>query len=122
MKFRLITLCAALCLSLAPVFADSSADVRRRLEQRLPAIDDLKARQIIGENNQGLVEFRKAGAPQDNATVSDENRDRAAVYAVIAQQTGQSPDAVGRARAHQIAANSRSGVWIQDASGQWRRK
>lgn len=119
MKTRLFTLFAALCLLTVTAFAESAGDIRRRMEQRLPQIDTLKAQEIVGENNRGLLEERKTGA---GSTVSDENRDREAVYALIAKETGASAEAVGRARAKQIAANSRGGVWVQDESGAWKKK
>ena len=122
MNSRLFACCAAFCLMVATLFADGAADVRRHMEQRLPMIDGLKARQIIGENNRGYVETRQPGTAQDSAILADENRDRETVYALIAQQTGQSADAVGRARAKKISANSSPGVWVQNEAGQWHRK
>ena len=119
MKTRLFTLFTALCLLTAAAVGQSAADLRRRMEQRLPQIDQLKAQEIIGENNRGFLEERKAGG---GGTVADENRDREAVYALIAKETGASADSVGRARAKQIAANSASGVWVQDESGAWKKK
>lgn len=119
MKARIFTLFAALCLLTVSAFAESAADIRRRMEQRLPQIDALKAQEIVGENNRGLLEERKAGA---GSVVSDENRDREAVYALIAKETGASADSVGRARAKQISSNSRSGVWVQDEAGAWKKK
>lgn len=122
MKARIFTLFAALCLLSVPAFAESAADLRRRMEQRLPQIDALKAQEIVGENNRGLLEERKSGTAGAASVVSDENRDRAAVYALIAKETGASADSVGRARARQIAANSRAGVWVQDEAGAWKKK
>lgn len=122
MTTRILTLFAALCLLAAPVFAESAAAIRGRMEQRLPQIDALKAQEVLGENNRGFLEERKSGVAGAAAVVADENRDREAVYALLAQQTGATSDSVGRARARQIAANSRSGVWVQDESGRWARK
>jgi len=119
MKTRLFTLFTALCLLGITAFAESAVDIRRRMEQRLPQIDALKAREIVGENNRGLLEERKDGA---GSTVADENRDREAVYALIARETGASAVAVGRARAKQIASTSRPGVWVQDEAGTWKKK
>ena len=119
---RLLTLFAAVCLLAAPAFAQSAADLRRRMEQRLPQIDALKAKEILGETNRGFLEERKTGSAEAGGVVADENRDREAVYALIAKDTGATADAVGRARARQIAANSRPGVWVQDESGLWKRK
>ncbi|WP_157693538.1 DUF1318 domain-containing protein [Opitutus sp. GAS368] len=119
MKTRLCTLFAALCLLTVTAFAETAADIRHRMEQRLPQIDAFKAREILGENNRGLLEERKPGS---GSVVSDENRDREAVYALIAKETGASSDSVARARAKQIAANSKPGVWLQDESGAWKKK
>ncbi|MBL9215978.1 MAG: DUF1318 domain-containing protein [Opitutaceae bacterium] len=119
---RLLTLFAAACLLAAPAFAQNAADLRRRMEQRLPQIDALKAQEVLGENNRGLLEERKAGSAEAGRVIADENRDREAVYALIAKDTGASVEAVARARARQIAANSRPGVWLQDDGGRWYRK
>lgn len=116
---RFFTLFAALCLLAVAASGQSAADLRRRMEQRLPQIDALKAQEIVGENNRGFLEDRKPGS---GSVVADENRDREAVYALIAKETGASADSVARARAKQIATHSRSGVWVQDESGAWKKK
>jgi len=122
MKTRILALCAALCLAAGPSFAETTNAILQRMEQRLSAIDGLKARELVGENNRGLVEVRGNGSAEAGSAVSDENRDREAVYALIAKDTGALADAVGRTRAKQIAAKSRSGVWVQDESGRWAKK
>lgn len=122
MPARLLTLFAALCLVTATAFAATAADLRRQMEQRLPAIDAMKTAEAVGENNRGLLEVRPAGKADAASLVAEENRDREAVYALIAKETGATPDSVGRARAKQIAANSRAGVWVQDAGGAWKKK
>lgn len=120
---RLFLLCAALLTLAAPltVQAQSARELQSRMAQRLPQIDELKAAGALGENNRGYLEVRES---QGNAAAlaADENRDREAVYALIARETGSSAEAVGRARARQIDAQSKSGVWVQDESGAWRRK
>lgn len=122
-RFRFITLFLALCVVAVSAFAaESAADLRRRMEQRLPAIDRLKTAEAVGENNRGLLEVRGSGGTDASAIVAEENRDREAVYALIAKETGASVESVGRARARQIAANSRPGVWVQDERGQWKKK
>ncbi len=122
MKARSFTLVAALCVLTASAFAETATDIRRRMEQRLPQIDALKAQEAVGETNRGFLEERKAGAPNAAAVVAEENRDREAVYAYIAKETGATHDSVGRARGKQIAANSRPGVWVQDDAGNWLKK
>jgi len=124
MNARILSCLFAASLAAVVVHAESAADIRRRMEQRLGAIDSLKAQEAVGENNQGYLAVPPAGKPAGNAAsvVADENRDRASVYALIAQQTGATADNVGRARARQIAAGSRPGVWVQDEAGKWSKK
>ena len=109
---RLLLVCAALFTLAAPLTAQaqSARELQARMAQRLPQIDELKAAGALGENNRGYLEVREA---KDNAAAlaADENRDREAVYALIARETGSSAENVGRARAKQIAAQSRSGAW-----------
>ena len=121
MSIRFFSLFTILCLLTVSAWAENAADIRRRMEQRLPALDKAKATEAIGENNRGFVEVR-GSATDAGALVSEENRDREAVYALIARETGATPDSVGRARAKQIATNSRAGVWVQDESGRWYKK
>ncbi len=121
MIIRILTLLAAIGLFSTAALAESATDIQHRMAQRLSAIDELKAKEVIGENNRGYVEVRQA-APGADSVVSEENRDRAAVYTLIAQKTSATSDAVGQARAKQIATNSRSGVWLQDELGKWYKK
>ena len=122
MKTRLISLFAVFCVLIAPAFAENVTDIRRRLEQRLPQIDALKAQEVVGETNRGLLDVRKPGDSGAAGVVAAENHDREAVYAYIAKETGSNADAVARARAKQISANSRPGVWVQDEAGKWIKK
>jgi len=104
--------------------ADDLSAVRARMEERLPTIDDLKAKGAVGENNQGYLEVRDAAAGGSNARniVSAENRDRGTVYSAIAEKNKTTSEQVGRARARRIAANSASGVWLQRENGEWYKK
>lgn len=95
----------------------SAQGLKERMAARLPVIDDLKARGIVGENNQGYLEF--VGPPEKAQVVAAENADRQAAYATIARQTGASPEAVGRQRAAQIAQKSMPGVRLQKPDGTW---
>lgn len=122
MNVRFLSLLAAcVCLAVS-AFGQNSREIQQRMRERLPQLDALKARELIGENNRGLVEVRGTDDAGAASVVADENRDRGQVYALIAKETGATPDAVGRARAKDIAARSRPGVWVQDESGRWARK
>lgn len=117
---RIMFLIAALCLFSA-VRAEDIGAVKARVEQRIPQVDSLKEKGVVGENNHGFLEVR--GSSSDaSAVVAAENKDREALYAAVAQRTGSSAVAVGKARAAKIAQNSSSGVWVQDDLGNWKKK
>lgn len=101
--------------------AEDLKAVQARMGQRLAQIDAAKSSGALGENNRGLVEVRGGGG--DVGTLaSEENKDREIVYAALAQQTKTTAEEVGKSRAQKIAQNSKPGVWIQDAGGDWRKK
>lgn len=117
----LLMISLALMTGTVAMPAQDLGAAQTRMAERLPRIDALKAEGTLGENNRGLLEVR--GASEEAGTVSvAENRDREAVYAGIARQTGATPAAVGVARARQIAAKSAPGVWLQRENGEWYRK
>ena len=96
-------------------------EIKARMADRLPVIMELKQKGLVGENNQGLLEF--VGATKEKADVVEaENKDRNIVYQAIAKKTETTPEIVGQRRAQQIAANAKSGEWFQDEAGQWKQK
>lgn len=103
-------------------FAGSAyaADIAARMQARLPAIKELKAKGIVGENNKGFLEFR--GAPANQNIVQDENDDRKEVYATIAAKQGVTAEVVGNRRAEQIASKAAPGELIQHPNGTWNKK
>ena len=119
---RLALLGVALVFGTVVGSAQDLNAIRARMEQRVAAVDALKDRGVAGETNRGYLEARGSASAQDQQVISAENSDRGAVYAAIAAQTGSDAETVGRARAQRIAANSKPGVWIQDANGNWKQK
>ncbi|MFH0728188.1 MAG: YdbL family protein [Pseudomonadota bacterium] len=96
-------------------------DIKERMKNRLPEIVDLKARGIIGENNQGFLQF-VGQTKEKEALVAEENKDRESVYAAIANSQGTSADMVGRRRAIQIVSVASPGDWLQNEAGNWYQK
>jgi uncharacterized protein len=101
--------------------AGFSEDIKERMKNRLPQIVDLKARGIIGENNQGYLQFVGQTKEKEDL-VADENKDRESVYAAIANSQGTSADLVGQRRAIQIISVAPPGDWLQNAAGNWYQK
>ena len=99
----------------------SSAEIKQRMIDRLPVIKFLKDKGLVGENNNGYLEFiGQKKANQD--VVESENNDRKLVYEAIAKQQGTTVELVGKHRAVQIANKAQPGDWLQDANGKWYQK
>jgi len=95
--------------------------IKQRMIDRLPVINNLKGRGIIGENNLGFLEF--VGSQKEKAdVVAAENMDRKSVYEAIAKNQGTTIQVVGQHRAIQIADKALAGEWLQDANGKWYQK
>jgi uncharacterized protein len=99
-----------------------AADIKARMQQRLPTIVQLKSDGIVGENNQGYLEFVPGAAQKMDNIVAEENSDRKMVYEAIAKQQNTSADLVGRRRAIQIGQRAAAGEWLQNDSGKWFKK
>ena len=117
-------LLAVIMFSGSAVLATAAEDlgaVKARMVQRLPLLDELKTKGVVGENSRGMTELRGGDVDAGDA-VAAENRDRGIVYAEIAKQTRTSVEQVARVRARQIAAASAPGVWLQKEDGTWYKK
>ena len=120
MKHTVLTIMAFFCLMFC--VQNALADgIKDRMLARLPVINALKAQGLVGENNQGFLEFRSKQKPNADV-ISAENADRQAVYKAIATRQNTTPAFVGQARAAQIAEKESPGTWVQGADGAWKKK
>lgn len=122
MKILQIGMVCLLLLSVVSVALAFGEDVKARMQERLPLIIELKAEGIVGENNQGYLEFRSSNKKNVD-DVNAENSDRRTVYAEIARQQGATSEQVGARRAQQIRATiAKPGDWLQADNGRWYQK
>ncbi len=119
-RIMFIAIVAAAALLLTGLTAPA-ASIKDRMLERIPAINALKDKGIIGENNRGYLEYRSADKPEQQL-VNDENSDRQAVYQSIAQQQKVDAVLVGQRRAKQIADIGQKGHWFQKPDGTWYKK
>lgn len=118
---HVILMLLVLLTTLASAQKAQSETIKDRMLARLPVIAELKASGLVGENNQGYLEFRSAQMPKADV-IAAENEDRRTVYAAIAERQKTSPAFVGQARAVQIADKESPGTWVQGADSAWRQK
>ena len=112
---------AAMTLFFLSVDSGSAQDIKARMKERLPQILALKTKGLVGENNQGYLQF--VGATKEHEdVVSAENADRRTVYEAIAKQEGTTAQFVGKRRALQLVGQAHAGDWVQNDAGQWVQK
>mgnify|MGYP003573126862 CR=1 FL=1 len=124
MKKSLPNLLALLVLltSVSGLRAETEAEIQARMIERVPAVDQLKTSELVGENNLGFLEQRGRLDAEQGAVLADENADRRALYTIIASRSGLSIGVVGQGRAEQIRNRSAKGIWLQGADGNWYKK
>ncbi len=103
----------------ALIWAGPVDDIRARMAERKPAIEALKVKKILGENNRGYLEPRHSVHPEQEKLMSDENDDRRELYKAIAGEKGSRMEQVGREHAHENNREARRGTWVQDEYGEW---
>lgn len=100
--------------------------------ERLEAINDLKTRGVLAENNRALLELRSLDALADlkeramaQRLVRNENADREQLFKEIAAAENVDLSQLDRIRetyAETIRAKARPGDWIQLPDGSWEQK
>jgi uncharacterized protein len=115
---RVLTFTAILFAISSITFAQ---DIKARFKDRLPKIIELKSQGIIGENNQGYLNF-VGNVRQMQDVVEAENTDRRTVYEEIAVREGTTVQTVGQRRALQLRDLANPGDWVQNDAGKWYRK
>ena len=118
---RLQTIIFILIIILLTLGTSLGGSLKEKIKTRQPQIIALKAKETIGENNRGYLEYRGKKEPT-KGLLEEENQDRRTVYTAIAKQQNTSAENVGRRRAAQIAERAPAGTWLQNAKGEWYRK
>ena len=108
---------ALLCSALS----GQAASIKDRMLARIPAINALKDKGAVGENNKGFLEFRTSDKSEQKL-VAEENKDRKSVYGAIAKNQQVDIVLVGQRRAKQISAKGSKGHWFQKPDGTWYKK
>jgi len=121
MKKTILAL-SLLAITALSVTGQTAAELKQRMNDRLPAILEMKTAQLVGENNEAYLTILKEVSESQATTVQQENADRRAVYTMLSKQTGATLDLVQKKRAEQLRELATSGTMIQTAEGAWQAK
>jgi uncharacterized protein YdbL (DUF1318 family) len=118
-------LCAAICAPAAARANDDSAKLKERFKQRHPQLVELKDGARVGETTEGYVDFVQANYSKDRSAkklVEAENRDRRALYALIAKKAGTAPETVAKRNARRNFNKAKPHHYLKLRSGKWVQK
>lgn len=104
---------------LTSAVAQSESELKSSLMDRVSSIDKLKLTEKVGENNLGLLSQRSRLTPDETKLMNAENKDRRALYGILARRLNLTVKVVGQGRAEELREKSADGVWLQDPSGKW---
>ena len=100
--------------------------LKTRMLNRLKLIDQLKTRNILGEDKFGYLAptppNEKSLDAKQVALVKEENDDRKEIYNILAKRTNTTLLQVQDVRAKMIRDKSKKGMWLQDTKGRWYQK
>lgn len=102
--------------------APTARSIKQNMQKRQPELAALLRKGVLGEANDGYLAARGTLTEEEKKLADAENQDRKTVYSAIAKQQNTTVTLVGQRRAKQIAERAASGIWIQNAAGEWSRK
>ena len=98
-----------------------TAGIKERMKQRLPAIVDLKVKGIVGENNRGYLGYVTSVRAHEDI-IAAQNRDRKAIYDLLAKRQNTALDVVENVQAKRKADKVKPGQFFQNPDGAWLKK
>ena len=131
MKKWNIKIFALFCvLTLLPVVMISSAqdtkeDVKIRMKDRFPKINELKESGKIGETPLGFAEAINkefAADKEISKLLAAENADRKLLYGIIAKESETSVEEVGMANAKRYFQKASDSDYFKTQTGEWKQK
>ncbi len=112
----------ALSISIS-AHAQSKDEITSSMRDRYPALIEAKDAGLVGEAWTGLAALVEPGAPEAiQDLVSQENRDRVALFQIIARETGTSVEEVARQNRIRMYRLAEDHHFLQDQNRQWVRK
>ena len=119
----LITLIALLLVPATALHAQESKkeQLQKRFKERYPAILELKSRGIVGETDEGFLDWVKKKDPKQAELVEQENADRKELYKDLAKKTNESEEKVAKHAAQRNFDKAKSGEFLKYA-GEWKKK
>jgi uncharacterized protein YdbL (DUF1318 family) len=123
MRTSLAVSLIALSLSAAATAA-TKAELQARFEKRYPQLLEYKRDGKVGETMEGMIEAVDKKYLSDKKLsdlIEDENADRKELYRIIAREENTTPEKVAERMAQRNYERARSGEYLKDRDGKWKK-
>ena len=119
----LIALLASFLAAPAPALAQDAEmkALQKRFKARDPEVRKLKSAGVVGETDDGFLDFVDKRDSAAAKTVDEENADRRELYALIARKEGTKPEAVAIVNAKRNFDRAKPGEYLR-TKGNWAKK
>ena len=126
MKTKLIFFVTLIALFVIPastlLAANAKKDeLKKRFQERYPAIRELKEKGVVGETDEGYLDWVGKKDSKSTQLVDDENSDRKELYALLAKETHESPENVAKHAAQRNFEKAKVGEYLKVGS-KWHKK
>jgi uncharacterized protein len=120
---RRTAMLAVLLFATAARAEAQEAELKAQFRSRLAAIEALKDAGKIGETAEGMLAVVDPRySVEVAALIGRENRDRAALYQLIAARTGETSDSVAQQNAIRNYRDAKPDHYLRTKAGQWLKK
>ena len=120
---RMLSLMAIMIVGFAAAaHAEDRKEIQSRIDKRLPVLEKARDAGTIGETTAGQIEFVKSDSDGKlKELVDEENKDRKALFVIIASESGGTIEDVTKTYAKKLFEiakpehylKGKNGVWIQ---------
>ena len=106
------------------VRADREAELQERFKRRFKELREARAAGTIGETFGGFVEAVEGKKPDDKVKklMDEENADRRELYKLIGEKEKTTEQKVAERAGVRNFEKARSGEYLKDKDGKWKRK
>ena len=96
-------------------------ELKKRFQERYPAIKELKAKGVVGETDKGYLEWVEKKDASSADLVKEENDDRTQLYKEVAKKENTDQETVAKHAAQRNFDKAKAGDYLQ-VDGKWHKK
>jgi uncharacterized protein YdbL (DUF1318 family) len=96
-------------------------ELQQRFKDRYPAILELKSKGVVGETDDGFLDWVEKKDSKSADLINQENADRKELYKEVAKKEGTTDDVVAKHAAERNLKKAKNGEYVK-VEGKWHKK